>query len=191
VDLDFRGPGGEALRRSVITASAEREIAFMLQFQPDRVVVDPEARLFRWTPARSEEAALREALAESADLARQGTELLDTGKRRLARRAFERALGLDPDQPLARLGLGRLRVLMRDVEESRELLLPLAGEPLPEVYRDLAWVRPWAEVWVGRGWDLRRDRKKALDAYRRALELPDDREAHRAAREGIAAPWSD
>ena len=34
------------------------------------------------------------------------------------------------------------------------------------------------------------DRRKALDAYRRALELPGGRGAHRAAQEGIDRPFS-
>jgi hypothetical protein len=189
VPLDFHG-GGQQVRRTVQTASTEHSVAFMLPFDPTRVEEDPDGRLFRWNAAREAQAARLEAVRTAGRLVEEGLALEESGERRKARRLYQQAVDLDGTHPLARLELGRLLVLDRKIDRSRGVLTPLAETVVGAEYSGLEWARSWAEVWIGRGWDLRRDRRKALDAYRRALGLPGGRRAHRAAQEGIDRPFT-
>lgn len=189
VTLDFRN-GAERVRRTVQTVSAERSVDFLLPFEPSRVEEDPEGRLFLWTARREALAARLEAVRTADRLVQEALALEELDEHRNARRLLQQAVDVDGTHPRARLELGRLLVLERKIDRSRGVLQPLAESMVGAEYPDLEWARSWAEVWIGRGWDLRRDRRQALDAYRRALALPGGRGAHRAAEEGIEQPFS-
>lgn len=188
VEVDLYGES-RTLRRTLTTDEAVRTVSLELPFKPERVVADPDLRLFRWTPDREDRAARRTAVREATRLAELASNHLERGTIAEARGMLRQALEMDPEHPRARLEMGRLLVQQREMEAARAILLPLARQEAFPEHPGMAWVRPWAEVWVGRAWDVQRDRKQALDAYRRALELPDTRGVHQAANEGIARPY--
>jgi tetratricopeptide (TPR) repeat protein len=100
-------------------------------------------------------------------------------------KAFEKALGIRPDDPqtLFNLASAELRSGAYASAEShlaRLLRLPLSREQSRFVI--------FGHYQLGRVYDVRGKRDDALREYRKVLALEDQRDAHRLAREAIAKP---
>ena len=116
---------------------------------------------------------------------RQAQEHLRGGDYARAAEALERALAARPDDPqtLFNLASARMRTDALDSAEAafrRLLALPLSAEQ--------ARFRIFSHYQLGRIFDLQGRREEALVQYRRVLELPDQYDAHRLAKERIATP---
>ncbi len=99
--------------------------------------------------------------------------------------ALTRALAIKPDDPQTLFNLASSQMRTDAFPEAertlkRLLALPLAGRA--------SQFRIFGHYQLGRVYDLAGRREEALAEYRKVLELPDDSDAHRLARERIESP---
>ncbi|HEX6852892.1 MAG TPA: tetratricopeptide repeat protein [Candidatus Polarisedimenticolaceae bacterium] len=130
-------------------------------------------------------AARRSADVAFARAERDAQERLRAGDYAGAATALEHALAAKPEDPqtLFNLASARMRTNALDAAEAafrRLLSLPLAsGE---------SRFRIFSHYQLGRIFDVQGRREEALAQYRRVLELPDEYDAHRLARERLESP---
>jgi hypothetical protein len=132
-----------------------------------------------------ETAAKRAGDVAFAQAEREAQERLRTGDYDGAAAALDRALEAKPDDPqtLFNLASARMRTAALDRAEAafrRLLSLPLAA--------DQSRFRLFAHYQLGRIFDVQGRREEAIVQYRRVLELPDEYDAHRLARERLESP---
>lgn len=116
---------------------------------------------------------------------RDAQERLRVGDYAGAADALERALAARPDDPqtLFNLASARMRTDALDrAEAAFRRLLSLSLAPGQSRFRIFSHYQ------LGRIFDLQGRREEALAQYRRVLDLPDEYDAHRLARERIASP---
>lgn len=116
---------------------------------------------------------------------REAQQRLRVGDYAGASEALERALAARPDDPqtLFNLASARMRTDALDrAEAAFRRLLSLPLRPADSRFRIFSHYQ------LGRVLDLQGKREEALAQYRRVLDLPDQYEAHRLAKERIASP---
>lgn len=107
------------------------------------------------------------------------------GDHAAAAELYRQALEAKPDdlQTLYRLALSRMRSGEYDAAETPlRRMLELSADPEMQRFASLIHYQ------LGRLFDFRSDRERALEEYRAALDLPDHRDAHRRAREAMETP---
>jgi putative thioredoxin len=138
LDVDSNPQTAAAFRiQSIPAVKAFRDGRLVSEF----IGAIPEQSIREW---------LRSVLPSEADrVAMRGEEAEREGRTNEAADLYSQALAMDPRHEIASLGLGRLAALRGNLEEARQLLMPL--RPHPEAERLLAAVE--VSEWAAPGGD--------------------------------------
>lgn len=122
---------------------------------------------------------------EVAHFEKKAQERLVLGDYAGVAQALEKSLALRPDDPQTLFNLGSARMRTGELDAAEGSFRRLVDATLSAAdsrFRIFSWYQ------IGRIRDLRGERERALEAYRKVLELPDEYDAHRLAKERIASP---
>jgi len=162
--------------REVPVSGASTAFSIRTEQRPEWVVLDPEYKILRWTPA-----------FRNARLLTDGIGLSSMGRSDEAIAKLTEYVGKAPDSLEGRYQLGvacEESGRLGDAERAFRLVL--------DRYASLGVYEPavtLSAVHLGRVLDLAGRRDEALAVYRRALELPDQPTAHDEARAALATPY--
>jgi hypothetical protein len=99
--------------------------------------------------------------------------------------AMKRALDLRPDDPQSLFNLAAAEMRTKEYPAAEEHLKRILSLPLgPKNSRFVIF----GHYQLGRLYDIQSRREEALAEYRKVLELPDQKDAHRLAKEAIETP---
>ena len=162
--------------RTVRVSGPSTPFSFRTEQRPEWVVLDPEYKILRWTPAFRNTRLLADAIGLSSmgrsdEAIAKLSEYVDKVPDTLEGR-YQLGLAL---QDAGKLG---------DAERALRLVL--------DRYASLGIYEPsvtLSAVHLGQVLDLAGRRNEALAFYRRALELPGQGSAHEEARAGLAGPY--
>lgn len=171
--------GAFRLAKLDVDANPQASAAFRIQSIPavkafrDGALVD---EFIGAVPEQTIRQFLGRVLPSHADaMAAQGEEAEREGREDEAERLYRQALNREPAHVRAALGLARVKAARGEVEEARELLLPL--RPDPEAERVLAaievteWSAPEAGAAAGNGALSPARRAAAEGRFQEALEV--------------------
>lgn len=105
----------------------------------------------------------------------------------LAAKELIKALEYIPDEPQALFNLASIYIRIPKLEEAEKVLLKLLSLKLPESESRFI---VFGHYQLARVYDLKGEREKAKSEYKNVLALPDMRESHDLAEEGLARPAS-
>ena len=167
---------GTRVVKTLSVSGPSTPFSFRVEARPEFVVLDPEYKILRWTPA-----------FRNAALLGEGTALSSVGRNDVAVRKLQEFAEKAPDSLEGRYRLGVAW------EESGKLdAAEKCFRAVLERYRALDVYEPavsLSQLHLGRVFDLMGRRDDAKTAYRETLELPDESSAHRDAKAGLAAPY--
>ncbi|MBZ5640410.1 MAG: hypothetical protein LAO51_16840 [Acidobacteriia bacterium] len=115
----------------------------------------------------------------------EGEERLKAGDYAGVAVAMKRALTLRPDDPQTLFNLAAAEMRIKKYAAAEEHLKRVLALPLGP--RDSRFVI-FGHYQLGRLYDVQSRRDEAIAEYRKVLELPDQKDAHRLANEAIATP---
>jgi hypothetical protein len=99
--------------------------------------------------------------------------------------ALKQALAARPGDPQTLFNLASAQMRASALDDAEANLKALLSTPLSA---EQARFRLFGHYQLGRVYDLAGKRERALEEYRRVLELPDEHDAHALARQRIASP---
>ena len=126
---------------------------------------------------------MRLPLSEKDQAIEEGDRLTASRDAAGALAAYERALGMAPNEPRALYGLAVASLMLGQGERAFDLfrqVVSAASGPDPAARPDAATLA-WAHVYLGRLHDLAEEREEAVAEYRSALTVTGAPEAARAA----------
>ena len=118
------------------------------------------------------------------DAARKNIEKKDFSA---AVKEFLKALAVIPDDPQALFNLASAYIRVPDLESAEKTFLKLASMELPDSDRRFI---VFSHYQLGRLYDLRGDREKAISEYNKVLSLPDMFDSHKLAKDRMDRPAS-
>lgn len=173
VELMLRSEGDSQTTTVMIEGKSE-DFDFESTGQPIEVVVDPNNKILRMSDE------LRVAI-----VARRGIEQFKEGSYAEAQQQFEAALKLDRSNSWVYYNLGLLYLEQRNWNLAIDnFQAALNGNMKP------AWIAVWAHIKAGNAYDARGDRARAVNEYKKAVQLGDNYDnAQKVAQRYIATPF--
>lgn len=173
VELLLRSEG-DSQTTTVRIENKSEDFDFESNGQPLEVVVDPNNKILRM----SEDLKV-------AIVARRGIEQLKEGSYAEAQQQLEAALKLDRSNSWVYYNLGLLYLEQRNWNLAIDnFQAALNGNMKP------AWIGVWAHIKSGNAYDARGDRARAVNEYKKAVQLGDNYDnAQKAAQGYIATPF--
>lgn len=167
---------GRAERRIVRVDGASTAFSLRSAERPVFVALDPDEKILRWTAER-----------RSATLLREGAALLGLGKHDEAAEKLQAVVAKAPDSLRARCQLGLLHQEVGDLARAEECFrFVMERSKALGIYEPAVGA---SALHLGQVLDLAGRREEAVQAYRAALELPDESGTRKSAEEGLAAPY--
>jgi hypothetical protein len=162
--------------RTVTVSGASTPFSFPTEQKPEWVVLDPEYKILRWTPA-----------LRNARLLADGIGLSSMGRSEEAIGKLSDYVGKVPEGLEGRYQLG---VAYQEAGKLGDAERAFRG--VLDRHASLGVYEPavtQSALHLGQVLDLAGRREEALAAYRRTLDLPDQGTAHEEARAGLGAPF--
>jgi tetratricopeptide (TPR) repeat protein len=167
---------GRKETKVVAVSGRSTDFSLVTAFEPESVVLDPQYKVLRWTPA-----------IRNAGLLAEGARLAAAGRDGEAIAKLEDYVSKAPDGLDGRFRLGACCEQSGKLDRAAQCFqFVLDRAALFDVY-EAAVGR--SQLHLARVLDLQGRRDDAVAAYRRALELPDDSGLHADARAGLDAPF--
>ncbi len=167
---------GRHEKRTVPVSAASTPFSFRIDQRPEGLVLDPEYKILRWTPA-----------FRNVRLLAEGMGLWSLGRRDEAVVKLEEYVSSVPEGLEGRYRLGicyQETGKLAEAEHSFRFVLDRYASL--GVYEGAVTL---SQLHLGQLLDLAGRREDARTAYRKALELPDESQAHQEAQSGLAAPY--
>jgi aminopeptidase N len=173
VELMLRSEGDSQITTVRIEGKSE-DFDFESNGQPLEVVVDPNNKILRMSDD-----------LKVAIVARRGIEQFKEGSYSEAQQQFEAALKMDRSNSWVYYNLGLLYLEQRNWNLAIDnFQAALNGNMKP------AWIAVWAHIKSGNAYDARGDRARAVNEYKKAVQLGDNYDnAQKAAQRYIATPF--
>ncbi|HYN84897.1 MAG TPA: M1 family aminopeptidase [Pyrinomonadaceae bacterium] len=173
VEVQLRAEGDDQTTTLMLNDRSE-DFDFESPGKPIEVIIDPNFKILR----TSDE--LRVGV-----VARRGIELFREGQYLEAQRQLEEALKMDKSNSWVYYNLGLIHLEQRNYQQALDnLQAALDGNLRP------AWIEVWARIKRGNAYDAQGDRARAVNEYKKAVELGTDYDnAQRAARDFIQTPY--
>ncbi|HEX5707877.1 MAG TPA: M1 family aminopeptidase [Pyrinomonadaceae bacterium] len=173
VELQLRAEGDDQTT-TLLLAERSEDFDFESPGKPIEVIIDPNFKILR----TSDE--LRVGV-----VARRGIELFREGQYLEAQRQLEEALKMDKSNSWVYYNLGLIFLEQRNYQQALDnFQAALDGNLRP------AWIEVWARIKRGNAYDAQGDRARAVNEYKKAVEIGVDYDnAQRSAREFIQTPY--
>ncbi len=165
-DLDlFRMPveievitDGEPEYATVVVSGPSSDMDLFTERKPEAIVIDPRMRLLRLSP----EIRVQVSISRGEDFANQG--LFND-----AVREYQAALDLDRLKSLAYFRMGEAYFELGNLQLAASLFREALNGDL-----DPIWIEVWAYINLGKIYDMRHDRERAVTEYQKAVNTRDD-----------------
>lgn len=179
VELQLRAEGqGRVANVEVFVEDSSADFNIESDGKPVELIIDPDYRLLR----------ISDDLRISS-IARRGIEQFKEGNYVEAQQQFEAALKLDRSNAWIYYHLGLLFLEQRNYDLAIDNFkaarnLGRNGQASP------TWLYVWSEIKMGNAYDAKGDRTRAVAAYKRAEQIPDDYDnAKQAVEKYLAEPF--
>ncbi|REJ77417.1 MAG: tetratricopeptide repeat protein [Acidobacteria bacterium] len=179
VDLQLRAEGqGRVAEVEVFVEDSSADFNIESDGKPIELIIDPDYKLLR----------ISDDLRISS-IARRGIEQFREGNYVEAQQQFEAALKLDRSNAWIYYHLGLLFLEQRNYDLAIDNFkasrnLGRNGQASP------TWLWVWSEIKMGNSYDAKGDRTRAVAAYKRAEQIPDDYDnAKQAVAKYLAEPY--
>ena len=175
VEIALASPG-KRIVRTISVSGAVTHFSIVADDEPRWVVLDPEYKLLRWTPAFKNRVLLSE-----------GVGLWGSAQLEKAISKLEEFVSKAPESLE-----GRYRLGVCYEENGQPAKAESAFQYVLDRYRSLDVYEPavaLSQLHLGQVYDLSGRRDDAVAAYRQALALADESESHRDATAGLARPY--
>lgn len=174
VEVQLRAEGGSGKIETVRIEDTSEDFNLESNGKPIEVVIDPNFKLLR----------IDDDLRVSA-IARRGIEQFKEGNYVEAQQQFEAALKLNRSNSWVYYHLGLLFLEQRNYDLAIDnFKATLNGNLRP------SWLQVWANVQMGKSYDAKGDRTRAVASYKRAQDLGNDYNgAQEEAKKYLAAPF--
>jgi tetratricopeptide (TPR) repeat protein len=149
---------GEPEYETVFLAGPASDIDIFTDRVPRSVVIDPYMKILRMSPD------IRVAVHIS-----RGEDLAEAGELNAAIREYQNAIDLDRLSSLAFFRMGEALFDLGSFSSAAEVFREVINGDL-----DPTWLEVWAYINLGKIYDLRIQRDRALTEYRKALSTGDD-----------------
>jgi hypothetical protein len=165
-DLDlFRMPieievdtDGESEYKEIWVSGPSSEMDLLTERKPEGIVIDPRMKLLRVSP----EIRVKVNISRGEDLA-------DQGRFNDAIQEYQAAVDEDRLNSLAFFRMGEAYFELGNLQLAANLFRESLNGDL-----DPIWIEVWAYINIGKIYDIRRDRERALAEYQKALNTRDD-----------------
>ena len=175
VEIALAAPGWRETRTLPLTG-ASTPFSFRTERKPEWVVLDPDYKILRWTPAYRNHALLADGLG-----------LWSVGKREEATAKLEDYVARVPESLEGRYRLGVCREETGRLDEAEQCFRwVLDRYAALDVYEQAVSL---SQLHLGHVLDLRGLREEAKAAYDRTLALPDESDSRKEARELLESPF--
>jgi tetratricopeptide (TPR) repeat protein len=175
VEIALATPGWREVK-SIAVTGASTDFSFKTERKPEWVVLDPEYKVLRWTPAFRNYALLGDGLG-----------LWSTGKREEAIAKIEEYVSKVPESLEGRYRLGVCYEESGKLDEAERCFRWVLDR-----YAAFAVYEPavsLSQLHLGHVLDLRSRRDEAKEAYEKTLALPDESDSHKEATALLASPF--
>jgi tetratricopeptide (TPR) repeat protein len=178
VDIQLIAEGEtKPLIQTVMIEDTSADFNIESETKPVAVVIDPKFKLLR----------ISDELRVSA-LARRGIELFKEGSLADAQQQLEAALKLDRSNTWVYYNLGLIYLEQRNYDLAIDNF-----KVITQGDRESArpqWIYVWSFIKLGNAYDAKGDRTRAVDAYKRAIDVGDNYDnAQEAAKKYMAEPY--
>lgn len=157
VELEIETDGEPDYKRVDVSGSAT-EFSVTTERKPKSVNIDPRKRILRLSPD-----------IEVAVKINRGEELMNDGRYNDAMDEFQDAIDLDADNSLASFRMGEALFELTNLNPAAQNFRnAIAGDLKPK------WVEVWSYINLGKIYDIRGDRDRAVGEYQKAVSTGDD-----------------
>lgn len=175
----IRSQGPEALKPAyTVTGEGVGALAKLLRKKPDAL----ESSFRNWIGTRAKTHAAEVAFLKEQ---RQAQAQHLAGDYNGVASALERALKIKPDDAQTLFNLASAQMRTGEYDKAEKNLTRILGLSLP---KKESYLGIFTHFQLGRLYDIQGRREDAIAEYKKVLELPDEKDAHRAAREALEKP---
>jgi tetratricopeptide (TPR) repeat protein len=177
VDVVLTSDGKRVRHRVPVAAAATTTFTLPSDFRPERIVLDPEYKVLRWTPE------LRHRM-----LLHEGQALTSMRRMNAAVGRLEEYLARAPASLTGRFQLGVAHTQAGELSKAE-----ISLRRVLDYYRDVQVFEPAvsaSQLQLGRVLDLMGRRAEALSAYQQTLSLPDVDGSHQAAQSALITAYA-
>ncbi|GIU82897.1 MAG: tetratricopeptide repeat protein [Acidobacteria bacterium] len=178
VDIQLIAEGEtKSLVQTVMIEDTSADFNIESETKPVEVVIDPKFKLLR----------ISDELRVSA-LARRGIELFKEGSLADAQQQLEAALKLDRSNTWIYYNLGLIYLEQRNYDLAIDNFKVITQNDKEKA--NPQWIYVWSFIKLGNAYDAKGDRTRAIDAYKKAIEIGDNYDnAQEAAKKYMAEPY--
>ena len=149
---------GEPEFATIVASGQTTDLDIQTERKPRGLIIDPEMRVLRYSP----EIRVKVHISRGEDLANNGqfNQAIDE---------YEQAVDLDRLNSLAYFRMGEAYFELGNLNAALQLFREALNGNL-----DPIWIEVWSYINMGKIYDLRQDRERAITEYQKALNTRDD-----------------